>query len=98
MAYKGTHKTARDVAKDLGANYLIESTVRRKSDQVRITSRLIRAEDQVLVWSKAYDQDLSGIYDVQRKIGAAIAMEVGALLSPNARQSGRVATVDPDAH
>jgi len=51
MAYRGTRKTAGEIGGELGASYLVESTVRRDAQHVRITAKLIRVKDQVQVWS-----------------------------------------------
>ena len=56
MAYKGTRKTAGQIGTELGASYLVESTVRRDPERVRITATLIRVNDQVQVWSATYDR------------------------------------------
>jgi TolB-like protein len=61
MTYKGTHKTAGEIGSELGASYIVESTVRRDPQRVRITAKLIRVKDQVQVWSNIYDREPSGL-------------------------------------
>ena len=99
MAYKGTRKTAGQIGTELGASSLVESTVRRDPQRVRITATLIRVNDQVQVWSATYDRPPTSSLGVEDEIGNVIAKQVGAELSPTA--SGRFVrrvTQDPDAH
>ena len=98
MAYKGTHKTAGEIGSELGASYLVESTVRRDPQRIRITTKLIRVKDQVQVWSNIYDREPSGLLGVQQEIGTAIARQLGAALSPQAELNARKSTQDPDSH
>ena len=99
MAYKGTRKTAGQIGTELGASYLVESTVRRDPQRVRITATLIRVNDQVQVWSATYDRARTSFLGVEDEIGNAIAKQVGEELSPTARgRLARRATQDPDAH
>ena len=98
MAYRGTRKTAGEIGGELGANYLVESTVRRDAQQVRIMAKLIRVKDQVQVWSNTYDREPSSLLGVQQEIGSAIARHVGGELSPHAEKALIKSTRDPDAH
>ena len=98
MSYKGTRKTAGVIGSELGASYLVESTVRRDPQRVRITAKLIRVKDQVQVWSNSYDRVPSGLLGVQQEIGTAIARQVGGELSPQAEPLARQSGQDPDAH
>jgi TolB-like protein/Tfp pilus assembly protein PilF len=98
MAYRGTRKTAGEIGGELGASYLVESTVRRDAQNVRITAKLIRVKDQVQVWNNTYDLEPSGLLRVQQEIGTAIARQVGGELSPRAEPAGRYSTQDADAH
>ena len=98
MAYRGTRKTAREIGIELGAEYLVESTVRRDQEHVRITAKLIRASDQVQVWNNSYDVKPSGLLHVQQGIGTAIARNVGGELSPQAEQAARRPASDAEAY
>jgi TolB-like protein/Tfp pilus assembly protein PilF len=98
MAYKGTRKTAKQIGEELGATYLLESSVRRDPQRVRITAKLIRALDQVQVWSAHYDRAPVSSLGIQDEIGNAIARQIGAELSgPNEQAKTRL-TQDPDSH
>jgi TolB-like protein/Tfp pilus assembly protein PilF len=98
MAYKGTRKTAREIGSELSASYLVESTVRRDAQNVRITAKLIRVKDQVQVWNNTYDLEPSGLLKVQQELGTAIARQVGGEFSTRAEPAERHPTQDADAH
>jgi adenylate cyclase len=67
FAYKGKSPDVRDVAKDLGAGYVLEGSVRKSGDQVRITAQLIDQGGHH-IWADRYDRDLSNIFAVQDEI------------------------------
>jgi TolB-like protein/DNA-binding winged helix-turn-helix (wHTH) protein/Flp pilus assembly protein TadD len=84
------------IGRELGADYLLESSIRAESGRLRITARLIRARDQVQVWSQAYNRELTGMLGLQQELGAAIAEQIRFRLSPQrfealARREPRVA-------
>src|SRR6185295_20026847 len=56
MAYKRRTKTATQIGDELGADYLLEGSVRREADKVRVTVKLIRVRDQARIWSENYDR------------------------------------------
>ena len=98
MAYRGTRKTAREIGGELAASYLVESTVRKEKEHLRITSKLVRVRDQVQVWNNTYDLALSGLLSVQQEIGSAIARQVGGEFPPQANPAVHNSTQDADAH
>jgi len=82
MAYRKTKKTIGEIGSDLGATYVIESTLRTEGGRFRVTSKLIRVEDQVQVWSVSYDSEPTGILNFQRELSAVIAEQIRLRLSP----------------
>ena len=82
MAYRKSKKTIAEIGSDLGATYLIESTLRTEGGRFRVTSKLIRVEDQVQVWSASYDSEPASILNFQRELSAAIAEQIRLRLSP----------------
>jgi TolB-like protein len=82
MAYRKTKKTIAEIGSDLGATYLIESTLRTEGGRFRVTSKLIRVEDQVQVWSASYDSEPASILNFQRELSAVIAEQIRLQLSP----------------
>ncbi len=71
MRYKGTDKTVPQIARELGVAHVLEGSVRRTGNQVRITAQLITADDRHL-WADSYDRDVSDVLAVQAEIARAI--------------------------
>lgn len=82
MAYKGTTKPLSQIGAELGADYLVEGSVRADGRRVRVTARLLDAGTQSQIWSGVYDSDLSGMLDVQCELGMAIAEAVRVRVLP----------------
>lgn len=99
MRYKRTRKTAREIAGELAADYLLESTFRRDALSVRVTSRLVRARDQAQVWSGNYDRDWRSVLQLQEELGKAIALHIQiGVTAESAAAHPRQTTGDPDAY
>lgn len=82
MAYKGSHKRVDEIGRELGAEYLLESSFRGSVQHMRITAQLIRVKDQTHVWAQNYDRDLRDIVFLEQEIAVAIAGEVELKLAP----------------
>ena len=82
MAYKQTKKTLAEIGRELGAEYVVESSMRSEAGLVRITSNLIRVTDQVQTWSMSYDSRPNSMLEFQREMRAAIGEQVRRQLSP----------------
>jgi TolB-like protein/DNA-binding winged helix-turn-helix (wHTH) protein/Flp pilus assembly protein TadD len=91
--FKGQHTTLADIAKALSVAYVLEGSVRRAGNTIRVTAQLIRADSGYNVWSETYDRDLKDIFKVQDEIAARVvtALEVAMPLV-------KAATVDPTAN
>lgn len=87
MSYKGAKKSIPQVASELGVEYLLEGSVRRQGDRVRVTAQLIRATDQTHVWAQNYDRDLGGIVDMQSQVARAIADRIQLALDADRQLS-----------
>ena len=70
------------IGRELGAGFLVESSIRGEGGRVRITSKLIRARDQVLIWSASYDSEPGSVLEFQRELSTAVAQQVQVRLSP----------------
>lgn len=70
------------IARDLRVQYVLEGSVRRSGDIVKITTKLIRASDQSQLWSDSYEQPLSDILKVQDAVGRAVAGQISISLLP----------------
>ena len=97
--YQGTEKTVEEIGHELGVDYIVEGSVRREDDRVRITAQLIQVNDQTHLWAETYEQELSGILIVQREVGWAIAREVRVNLSPQKKtRRTQMKSVDVEAY
>lgn len=82
MVYKRTTKPLAEIGADLNATYLLESSLRAEGGRFRITCKLIRARDQVQVWSASYDSEPNNMLSFQRELSGAIAEQIRLRLSP----------------
>ncbi len=73
FAFKGRHEDIRDIAIRLNVDKVLEGSVRKAGNRVRITAQLINAADGYHIWSESYDRDLTDIFEVQDEISAIIA-------------------------
>jgi eukaryotic-like serine/threonine-protein kinase len=99
MQYRGTKKSMRDIGKELNVDALVEGSVQRAGDRVRITAQLIRAATDTHIWAESYDGDLRDVLALQSNVARAIAKQVQAEVSPI--EESRLAasrTVNPAAH
>jgi TolB-like protein/DNA-binding winged helix-turn-helix (wHTH) protein/Flp pilus assembly protein TadD len=87
IAYSGTTKSLAEIGRELGTDYLVESSLRAEGSRLRIIARLIRVRDQVQVWSDAFDRNTSSILGLQQEISTAIAEQVRTRLSPDLRRA-----------
>lgn len=78
FTYKGKAVKIREVAEELGVRYVLEGSVRRLGDEIRITAQLIDASTGAHVWAKRYDEPLGRLFDVQDELSREIA---GTLLT-----------------
>jgi TolB-like protein/DNA-binding winged helix-turn-helix (wHTH) protein/Tfp pilus assembly protein PilF len=86
MRYKATHKDTNQIAQELNVNYLLEGSVRRQQQRIRVTARLIQASDQADIWADNYDADISDILKVQSEVARAIAGQIRMQLPRQAEQ------------
>jgi TolB-like protein/DNA-binding winged helix-turn-helix (wHTH) protein/Tfp pilus assembly protein PilF len=81
-AAKRAGKSVMEIGRELGADYIVESSIRGESGRVRITANLIRTRDQVQVWSQVYNREPTGMLGLEQELGAAIAEQIRFSLSP----------------
>jgi TolB-like protein/DNA-binding winged helix-turn-helix (wHTH) protein/Tfp pilus assembly protein PilF len=99
MRYKDTQKGADEIGKELHVDLLVEGSVRRENQRVRISVQLVRASDQIHVWAKSYERDLREILVLQREVAWDIAHEINVSVSrPASAQRSTVASLNPDAY
>jgi TolB-like protein/DNA-binding winged helix-turn-helix (wHTH) protein len=97
--YKGTKKAVSEIARELGADAVIEGTVLRSGKRVRITAQLIDADKEKHLWAQSFERDLDDVLALQDDVARAIASQVRAKLSANdAARPVKPGMVDPRAH
>jgi TolB-like protein/DNA-binding winged helix-turn-helix (wHTH) protein len=79
--YKGSNLAANEIGKELNADYLVQGSVRRSSDRVRITVQLIQAQNQTAVWAESYDRELKDLLAVQDSVVQSIASQIHIALT-----------------
>jgi TolB-like protein len=82
IQYKGTKKRIDQIGKELGVDYILEGTVRRAGERVRVSAQLIQVKDQTHLWAKNYERDAGDILALQEEVAQAIASEVEIKLTP----------------
>jgi TolB-like protein len=80
--YKGSTKSAREIGSELGVGYLVEGSVRRAGDRVKVNASLVRTSDAVQVWSEDQDARIDDIFAVQERLATRIVEALGLKLSP----------------
>jgi TolB-like protein len=85
MQYKGVHKPLRQIARELNVDAVVEGTVMRSGDRVRITAQLIQVSSDRHLWAHAYEGDLSDILTLQNQVAADIANQIRIKLTPEER-------------
>ena len=91
MRYKTIHEATAAIGRELGVSYLLEGSVRRDSDEVRISAQLIQVQDQASVWSRQYDRQLRDVLALQSEIAREIAGGIHLTLDDAARNAGATA-------
>jgi len=99
MQYKGVKKPLPQIARELGVDGIVEGSVLRSGDRVRITAQLIDASSDTHLWADSFDRDLRDVLTLQSEVARAIAQQVRVAVTPVEQQqlvsTGRV---DPEAH
>src|SRR5579859_4284194 len=99
MQYNGTHKAVSQIGRELGAEYILESSFRREGNRTRITTQLVRTNDQIHVWSQEYERDVREILPLESEVAQSIAQEIAIKLSAEAQARLAVhRAVDPEAY
>src|ERR1039457_1017549 len=76
MVYKRTTKTIAEIGRELGVNFVLEGSVRRERQRIRITAQLIRVTDQTHLWAESYDREIGSVLGVQDELGVSIAKKI----------------------
>src|SRR5262249_45355270 len=73
FTYKGQHVDAKQIGRDLGVRYVLEGSVRRSGNQVRVNAQLIDAETNTHLWAEHFDHDIGDLFAMQSEITTRIA-------------------------
>src|SRR5437762_3239245 len=100
MSYRGDGaRNAREIGKALGVGTLLEGSVRRAGNRVRVNVQLINANNDEHIWAEDYDRDLTDVFAIQTDLAQKIASALQAKLSPNEKaRLDRRPTQNPDAY
>ena len=99
MQYKGAHKALPEIAKELNVDGIVEGSVMRSANRVRITAQLIQARTDQHLWADTYERDLGDVLRLQSEVAQVIARQVRVRLTPE--QQDRLASaqaVNPVAY
>ncbi|MGB8065268.1 MAG: winged helix-turn-helix domain-containing protein [Candidatus Sulfotelmatobacter sp.] len=86
MRYKHTQESAAQISREVGANYLLEGSIRHSRDRIRVTAQLIQSSDQSHLWADSYDRDLSDVLKIESEIASSVASEIRLTLSQQIHQ------------
>jgi eukaryotic-like serine/threonine-protein kinase len=99
MRYKNTNRPLPEIGQTLHVDAVVEGSVQRVGDHVKITARLVQASADQELWARSYDQDPRDILTLQSEVARAIANEVQIKLTPQEQaQLYRTRAVNPEAH
>lgn len=98
FSFKGKNVDLREIGKVLGVANVLEGSVRKQGDKVRITAQLIRTADDTHLFSESYDGDLSDVFALQERIARAIADKLQVALGDSRRPLAPVLTSNTEAY
>ena len=99
MRYKGTKKSLPEIARELNVNAIVEGSVVRSGQRVRVTAQLLEAPTDQHLWAETYDRDLGDVLALQGEVADAIAQQIRAQLTPQQHADLRSARpVNPAAY
>lgn len=99
MHYKGVHRPLREIARELHVDGVVEGTVMRSGQRIRISVQLINAHADTHIWAETYDRDLRGVLELQSEVARTIASEIKIQLTPEEQeQLDRIHQVVPGAY
>ena len=99
FSYKGKDVRVSDVARELNVGHVLEGSVRKAGNQLRITAQLIEAHSETHLWSETYDRELENIFAIQDEISAAIVAALKERLDLKVETTPRTAVVaNTEAH
>ncbi len=99
MHYKGVHRPLRELAQELHVDGIVEGTVQRSGERLRISAQLLHAPTDTHIWAESYDRDLRDVLALQSEVAQAIAREIRIKLTPvDQARFAEARPVDPEAY
>jgi adenylate cyclase len=99
FAFKGKSEDVRSIGKKLGVANVLEGSVRKEGNQIRVAAQLIKTDDGCHLWSERYDRELKDIFAIQDEIARSIAATLKIALTPGESNAiGRAPTTDLEAY
>ncbi len=99
MQYKGTTKSLPEIARELNVDAIVEGSVIRSGQRVRVTAQLLEARTDRHIWAETYDRDRGDVLKLQEEVAGAIARQVRAQITPALqKQMSRAGAVNPAAY
>jgi len=98
FSFKGGNEDLRAIGRKLGVAYLLEGSVRRDGDDLRVTAQFVRADDGTHLWSKTYARELRDVFAVQEEISRDVAQALSVKLDVAAFNRGQGGTTNVEAY
>ena len=99
MEYKGTKKHLPQIAHELGVDGVLEGSIIRENDQVRVTVQLLDGPQDRHIWSESYERPLHGVLSLQREVAEAVTRQIRIQLTPEQQaRVGSARSVNPQAY
>jgi len=99
MTYKNVHRPLAEIARDLNVDAVVEGSVSRAGERIRVTAQLIDARNEKHIWAASYDEDIRDTLVLQSRVTRAIAEKIRATVNPQEQLTlAKSRTVDPDAY
>jgi len=96
--FKNKKEEPRSIGQKLGVSTLLEGTVRKQGERVRIVAELVNAHDGIALWTRTFERDLKDIFAVQQEIAGAVAGSLQVTLLGTDNQLAQTATANVEAH
>jgi TolB-like protein/DNA-binding winged helix-turn-helix (wHTH) protein/Tfp pilus assembly protein PilF len=99
MHYKGSHQALPEITRELNVDAVVEGSVARLGNRVRVTAQLVQAPSDRHLWAESYERDVSDILQLQNDLASAVAEKVNGKLTPlEQQQLTQVRPVHPEAY
>lgn len=96
--YKGTRATIQQIGRDLGIKYVLEGSVRRNGDEIRVVARLVDAATSGQIWTERYDRKLKDVFAIQTEISRQVVAALGSTLLPKTTSTTSRGTTKVEAY